>query len=61
MYGAQRCRAKRAPSFTPARETLDPELVEKLAGVYLTPARVKSQVLYQPGVDPTLTSVGGLV
>src|SRR5437667_10830394 len=35
--------------FTRRPETLDPKLLEKLAGVYLTPARVKFQVLYQTG------------
>src|SRR5438876_1054450 len=44
--------------FTRRPETLDPKLLEKLAGVYLTPARVKFQVLYQPGAGLSLVFPG---
>jgi hypothetical protein len=44
--------------FTRKPETLDPKLVEKLAGVYLTPAKVKFQVLYQPGAGLSLVFPG---
>ena len=40
-------------------EALDPKLLEKLAGVYLTPAKVKFQVLYQPGAGLSLVFPGG--
>lgn len=45
--------------FTRRPETLDPKLLEKLAGVYLTPAHIKFQVLYQPGVGLSLVFPGG--
>ncbi|MGB7622441.1 MAG: serine hydrolase [Terriglobia bacterium] len=45
--------------FTRRPETLDPKLLEKLAGVYLTPAHVKFQVLYQPGAGLSLVFPGG--
>jgi len=44
--------------FTRKPETLDPELLEKLAGVYLTPAKAKFEVLYQPGAGPSLVFPG---
>jgi CubicO group peptidase (beta-lactamase class C family) len=44
--------------FTRKPETLDPGLLEKLAGVYLTPTNVKFQVLYQPGAGLTLAFPG---
>lgn len=45
--------------FTRRPETLDPKLLDKLAGVYLTPAHVKFQVLYQPGAGLSLLFPGG--
>ena len=45
--------------FTRKPETLDPALLEKLAGVYLTPTKVKFQVLYQPGSGLSLSFPGG--
>ena len=45
--------------FTRKPETLDPALLEKLAGVYLTPTKVKFQVLYQPGAGLSLAFPGG--
>jgi CubicO group peptidase (beta-lactamase class C family) len=45
-------------TFTRKPEALDPKLVEKLAGVYLTPAKVKFQVLYQPGAGLSLAFPG---
>ena len=45
--------------FTRRPETLDPKLLEKLAGVYLTPSHVKFQVLYQPGAGLSLVFPGG--
>jgi hypothetical protein len=45
--------------FTRKPETLDPALLEKLAGVYLTPTKVKFQVLYQPGAGVSLAFPGG--
>lgn len=44
--------------FTRKPEGLDPKLVEKLAGVYLTPSKVKFQVLYQPGAGLSLVFPG---
>ena len=44
--------------FTRKPEALDPKLVEKLAGVYLTPAKVKFQVLYQPGTGLSVAFPG---
>src|SRR2546421_6005158 len=40
--------------FTRRPETLDPKLLEKLAGTYLTPSKVKFEVLYQPGTGLAL-------
>ena len=45
--------------FTRKPETLDPKLLEKLAGAYLAPGNVKFQVLYQPGVGLSLAFPGG--
>jgi CubicO group peptidase (beta-lactamase class C family) len=44
--------------FTRKPATLDPKLVERLAGVYLTPAKVKFQVLYQPGTGLSIVFPG---
>ena len=44
--------------FTRKPEALDPKLVEKLAGVYLTPSKVKFQVAYQPGSGLSLVFPG---
>ena len=44
--------------FTRTPETLHPKLVEKLAGVYLTPGQFKFQVLYQPGAGLSLVFPG---
>jgi CubicO group peptidase (beta-lactamase class C family) len=40
-------------------EVLDPKLLEKLAGTYLTPSQVKFEVLYQPGGGLSLVFPGG--
>src|SRR5947209_18757156 len=45
--------------FTRKPETLDPALLEKLAGTYTTPTKVKFQVLYQPGAGLSLAFPGG--
>jgi CubicO group peptidase (beta-lactamase class C family) len=45
--------------FTRKPETLDPALLEKLAGDYMTPTKVKFQVLYQPGAGLSLSFPGG--
>ena len=45
--------------FTRKPETLDPALLEKLAGTYLTPTKVKFQVVYQPGAGLSLVFPGG--
>jgi hypothetical protein len=45
--------------FTRKPETLDPALLEKLAGDYVTPTKVKFQVLYQPGAGLSLAFPGG--
>ncbi len=44
--------------FTRKPEAVDPKLMEKLAGVYLTPAKVKFPVLYQPGTGLSLVFPG---
>jgi CubicO group peptidase (beta-lactamase class C family) len=44
--------------FTRKPETLDPTLLEKLAGTYMTPSKVKFQVLYQPGTGLSLVFPG---
>src|SRR5207302_10247524 len=36
-------------AFTRNPEAIDPSLLEELAGVYLTPSKVKFEVRYQPG------------
>ena len=45
--------------FTRKAETLDPKLLEKLAGTYLTPSNVKFEVAYQPGAGLSLVFPGG--
>jgi CubicO group peptidase (beta-lactamase class C family) len=45
--------------FTRKAETLDPALLEKLAGGYATPTKVKFEVLYQPGTGLSLSFPGG--
>ena len=45
--------------FTRKPETLEPALLEKLAGDYLTPTKVKFQVVYQPGAGLSLAFPGG--
>ena len=45
--------------FTRKAETLDPKLLEKLAGTYLTPSKVKFQVTYTPGAGLALAFPGG--
>jgi hypothetical protein len=45
--------------FTRKAETLDPKLLEKLAGTYLTPSKVKFQVTYTPGTGLALAFPGG--
>jgi CubicO group peptidase (beta-lactamase class C family) len=44
--------------FTRKPEAVDAKLLEKLAGVYLTPAKVKFEVLYQPGAGLALSFPG---
>ena len=45
--------------FTRKPAALDPKLLEKLQGTYLTPAKVKFEVLYQPGTGLSLVFPGG--
>jgi hypothetical protein len=45
--------------FTRKPETLDPKLLEKLAGTYLTPSKMKFQVTYTPGAGLALAFPGG--
>jgi CubicO group peptidase (beta-lactamase class C family) len=45
--------------FTRKPEALDPKLLEKLAGTYVTPSKVKFEVLYQPGTGVALAFPGG--
>ncbi|HKW32791.1 MAG TPA: serine hydrolase [Candidatus Acidoferrum sp.] len=45
--------------FTRKPETLDSRLLEKLAGTYLTPSKVKFEVQYQPGTGLALVFPGG--
>jgi CubicO group peptidase (beta-lactamase class C family) len=45
--------------FTRKAESLDPKLLEKLAGTYLTPSKVKFQVTYTPGAGLALAFPGG--
>ena len=44
--------------FTRRPETVDPALLAKLAGVYLTPSKVKFEVVYQPGAGLSLVFPG---
>jgi CubicO group peptidase (beta-lactamase class C family) len=44
--------------FTRKPETLDPKLLEKLAGTYITPSKVKFEVAYQPGTGLALAFPG---
>jgi CubicO group peptidase (beta-lactamase class C family) len=44
--------------FTRKPESLDPKLLGKLAGVYLTPAKARFEVTYQPGTGPALVFAG---
>jgi CubicO group peptidase (beta-lactamase class C family) len=46
-------------AFTRKPEALDSKLLEKLAGVYLTPSKIKFDVLYQPGDGLSLVFPGG--
>lgn len=46
-------------TFTRKPPTLDAQTLEKLAGTYLTPSKVKFQVLYQPGAGLSLVFPGG--
>jgi hypothetical protein len=45
--------------FTRKAETLDAKLLEKLAGTYLTPSKVKFEVTYQPGAGLSIVFPGG--
>jgi hypothetical protein len=45
-------------TFTRKPPTLEPGLLEKLAGTYLTPDKTKFQVLYQPGAGLSLEFPG---
>ena len=45
--------------FTRKPEALDPKLLEKLAGTYITPSKVKFEVQYQPGSGLALVFPGG--
>jgi hypothetical protein len=45
--------------FTRKPDVLDPALLEKLAGAYMTPTKYKFQVLYQPGSGLSLAFPGG--
>ena len=45
--------------FTRKPETLDAKVLQSLAGTYLTPAKVKFQVTYQPGAGLSLEFPGG--
>ena len=44
--------------FTRKPETLDPALLEKFAGAYLTPSKGRFQVFYQPGAGLSLAFPG---
>ena len=48
-----------AVTFTRKPPTLEPSLLEKLAGTYLTPDKTKFQVVYQPGAGLSLVFPGG--
>lgn len=45
--------------FTRKPETLDSKLLEKLSGTYVTPSKVKFEVVYQPGTGLALSFPGG--
>ncbi len=45
--------------FTRKPDKLEPALLEKLAGDYITPTKFKFQVLYQPGAGLSLAFPGG--
>jgi len=45
--------------FTRKPDTLDPALLERLAGGYVTPTKVRFEVLYQPGAGLSLSFPGG--
>jgi CubicO group peptidase (beta-lactamase class C family) len=45
-------------TFTRKPPTLEPSLLKKLAGTYLTPDKTKFQVLYQPGAGLSLSFPG---
>src|SRR6195256_6243124 len=45
--------------FTRKPETIDSKILEKLAGTYLTPSKVKFQVTYTPGTGLALAFPGG--
>jgi CubicO group peptidase (beta-lactamase class C family) len=45
--------------FTRKPETLDPKLLEKLAGTYFTPSKVRFEVSYTPGAGLALAFPGG--
>src|SRR6267378_880923 len=45
--------------FTRKPETLEAALLEKLAGGYVTPTKVRFEVLYQPGAGLSLSFPGG--
>jgi len=46
-------------AFNRKPATLDASLLQKLAGVYLTPSKVKFEVTYQPGTGLSLVFPGG--
>ena len=45
-------------AFTRKPEAIDPSLLEELAGVYLTPSKVKFEVRYQPGTGLSIAFPG---
>jgi hypothetical protein len=45
--------------FTRKPDTLEPALLEKLAGGYITPTKAKFEVLYQPGAGLSISFPGG--
>jgi hypothetical protein len=45
--------------FTRKPPTLDAALLQKLAGTYLTPSKLKFQVTYTPGIGLALAFPGG--
>jgi CubicO group peptidase (beta-lactamase class C family) len=47
-----------AATFTRKPPTLEPSLLEKLAGTYITPDKTKFQVVYQPGAGLSLVFPG---